>query len=128
MILTKAYLTVIHNSKYNCIRKDVVIVTAVMQEAINLLQGFSEKEQNFALRVLQQIPNRKLNEDSYVCEFGYVHGDYNDETKAAFEETEEIIRQMKAGEYAGPTYNNFAEILAEIDEEIEAENNEKIII
>ena len=45
----------------------------------------------------------------------------NAETIAAFEETEEIIRRVKSGEYSGPSYKRFADLLAEIDEEIEAE-------
>jgi len=94
-------------------------MTATMQQAIDLLQGFSEKEQNFALRILQQIPNRTITEDSYVCDFGYVHGEYNDETKAAFEETEEIIRQIKAGERQPMTLEEFfADLYAEDDDDV----------
>ena len=57
-----------------------------IQQAVGLLEGFTEKELSFALGVLKQIPERRLNDDSYVCDFGYVHGDFNDETKEAFEE------------------------------------------
>ena len=45
----------------------------------------------------------------------------NAETIAALEETEEIIRKIKTGEYAEPSYTCFAELLAEIDTEIETE-------
>jgi len=45
----------------------------------------------------------------------------NAETIAAIEETEEIIRNMRAGTDTSPTYSCFAEILAEIDAELEAE-------
>ena len=51
----------------------------------------------------------------------------NAETIAAMEETEEMIRKIKAGEHV-PRYNSFAEILAEVEAEIEAENNAKIAI
>lgn len=44
----------------------------------------------------------------------------NKETLEAFAETEEIIKKIRAGEYV-KTYSNFKEILAEIDEEIAAE-------
>lgn len=91
------------------------------------MNGFTEAEQNFALNVLKQIPERRLNENSYVCEYGYVHGDFNDETKEAFEEADEIIRKIKEGEHI-PRYNNFSEILADIDAELEDEKNEKAAI
>jgi len=100
---------------------------AVIQQAVGLLQGFNEKERNFALNVLKQILERRITEDSYVCDYGFVHGDFNDETKETFEECEEIIRQIEVGERV-PRYSSFAEILAEIDEEIEAENNEKAAV
>ena len=45
----------------------------------------------------------------------------NAETIAAFEEAEQIIRDIKAG--VRKPYNNFAEILAEIETEIEAEKS-----
>ena len=45
----------------------------------------------------------------------------NAETIAAMEETEEIIRQIRAGEYAGLTYSSFAELLAELDAELHEE-------
>ena len=94
-------------------------MTATMQQAIDLLQGFSEKEQSFALRILQQIPDRKINEDSYVCEFGYIHGDFNDETKAAIEETEEIIRQIKTGERQAMTLEEFfADLYSEDNDDV----------
>ena len=46
----------------------------------------------------------------------------NAETLAAFAETEEIIRKIKAGEYV-PRYNSYEEMVAEIYAEIEAEEN-----
>ncbi|MDR2168311.1 MAG: hypothetical protein LBE35_10775, partial [Clostridiales bacterium] len=46
---------------------------------------------------------------------------YNAETQAAFAETEEMIRKIKAGEYV-PRYSSFKDILAEIDAEIAAED------
>ena len=100
---------------------------ATIQQAISLLNNFSEVEKSFALNVLKQIPKRRLDEHSYVCEFGYVHGAFNEETLQAFEETEEIIRQIEAGEKV-PRYSSFSELLAEIDDEIEEENNGKIAV
>ena len=43
------------------------------------------------------------------------------EALAAFEEAEEILARIRAGDRRGPVYESFAEILAEIDAEIEAE-------
>jgi len=106
---------------------EVNVMDDVIQQAIGLLKGFSEKEKLFALGVLKQIPERQINDDSYVCDFGYVHGEFNDESKEAFEECEEIIRQIEAGERV-PRYSCFAEILAEIDEEIEEENYAKTAV
>ena len=45
----------------------------------------------------------------------------NAETIAAIEETEEIIRKIKAGTDTSPSYTCFAELLAEIDAELEEE-------
>jgi len=72
-----------------------------IQQAVGLLESFTEKEQKFALNVLKQIPQRQIDDDSYVCEFGYVHGAFNDESKEAFEECEEIIRRIEAGDRSG---------------------------
>ncbi|MCL2420405.1 MAG: hypothetical protein FWD03_00975 [Defluviitaleaceae bacterium] len=72
-------------------------MNTTVQQAIDLLNGFDEKEQRFALNVLRQIPSRCISGDSYVCEFGYVHGEYNADTVAAMEETEEIIQQINSG-------------------------------
>ncbi|MCL2016943.1 MAG: hypothetical protein FWG68_11925 [Defluviitaleaceae bacterium] len=49
----------------------------------------------------------------------------NAETIAAMEETEEILRKIRAGEYSGPSYDSFEEMLAEIDAEIAAEEEEE---
>ena len=98
-------------------------MNATVQQAMDLLSGFSEREQHFALNILKQIPERRISDNSYVCEYGYVHGEFNNETIAAMEETEVLIRKIKAGEHV-PRYNNFSEILAEI----EAENNAKAVI
>ena len=54
----------------------------------------------------------------YSPTLGYIT---DPESLAAFEEAEEIIARIRAGEYSGPSYNCFAELLAEIDEEIKAE-------
>ena len=82
-------------------------MTTVVQQAIDLLQGFSEKELDFAINVLKQIPKRRIGDDSYVCEYGYVHGEPNDETIDAIEETEEIIRKIKIGERVPMTYEEY---------------------
>ncbi|MCL2357008.1 MAG: hypothetical protein FWC70_07610 [Defluviitaleaceae bacterium] len=102
-------------------------MTATIRQALDLLQGFSEKEQKFALNVLMQIPERNIDENSYVCDYGYVHGVPNAETIAAIEETEEMIKKIETGEHV-PRYSSFAELLAEVDAEIEAENNAKVAV
>ena len=66
------------------------------------------------------------NQDGYFCEYGYWHSHTpNAETIAAFEETEEIIKRIEAGEKVR-TYSSFAELLAEIDAEIETEDGTEI--
>ena len=92
-------------------------MNALMQETMDLMSGFSEIQQRFVLSIVRQVPERRITGDSYVCEYGYVHGEYNDEMKAAFEETEEIFSRIESGEHK-PRYNSFADILAEIDAEI----------
>ncbi|MCL2189803.1 MAG: hypothetical protein FWB87_13675 [Defluviitaleaceae bacterium] len=42
----------------------------------------------------------------------------NNITQTAMEETEIMIRQIKLGVDKSPSYNSFAELLAEVDEEI----------
>jgi len=98
---------------------------AIIQQAVSLLEGFNEKEQNFALNVLKQIPERRITEDSYVCDYGYVHGDFNDETKEAFEECEEIIRQIEAGERV-PRFNSVAELMADLMSEDDDDDEDEI--
>ncbi|MCL1987140.1 MAG: hypothetical protein FWG64_04120 [Firmicutes bacterium] len=48
----------------------------------------------------------------------------NAETIAAMEETEEILRKIRAGEHT-PRYDSFEEMLAEVDAEIAAEEEEE---
>jgi len=70
----------------------------VLQRALDMLKNFTDKEMTFALGVLEQIPQRRIDDNSYVCEYGYVHGEFNQETKEALEESEEIIKRVKAGD------------------------------
>jgi len=53
----------------------------------------------------------------YVCEYGYLHNP-NAETIAAMEETEQIIHDTNRKHYS-----SFKELIAEIDAEIEAEQD-----
>lgn len=96
---------------------------SIIQQAVTLLEGFNEKEMNFALGVLKQIPERHITDDSYVCDYGYVHGDFNDETKEAFEECEEIIRQIEAGERV-PRFNSVSELMADLMSEDENDESD----
>ena len=92
----------------------------MVNQAMDMLKTFDNKQLNFALNILRQIPQRRINENSYVCEYGYVHGDFNDETKAAFEESEEIIRQIESGERV-PKFSNVSELMADLMSEEENE-------
>ena len=83
------------------------VMNGVIQQAVGLLKGFTEKEMAFALGVLRQIPERRIDDNSYVCEYGYIHGQYNEETVAAIEETEEILQQIKAGTRQPMTLEEF---------------------
>jgi hypothetical protein len=100
---------------------------AVIQQIINLLNNFNDAEKSFALNILKQIPERQIDENSYVCAHGYVHGAFNEDTMQAFDECEKLIEQIESGEKV-PRYSHFSEILAEIDKEIEDENREKIAV
>jgi len=63
-----------------------------------------------------QLPQAQ---DGYFCEYGYWHSSIpNAETLEAMEETEQLLCDPNA-----KTYASFAELLAEVDAEIEAEES-----
>ena len=65
---------------------------------------------------------KPLVEGAYLCAYGYVHDDGMDDVALdVLAETEEILRDATRKRYAC-----FAELLAEIDAEIEAERDEEI--
>lgn len=95
-------------------------MSVAVQESITLMNGFNEKEMTFAINILKQIPERRLDENSYVCEYGYVHGAFKDDDIEAFEECEEIIRKIESGERK-PRYSNVSELMADLLSEDEDE-------